>query len=87
MKPVTVESLSSPGCHNCKAFEEYFETIKSHFPNVTYRNISILSPEGMEMAAKYSIFASPGIVINGELFSTGGIDKDKFLEKIKQSSQ
>ncbi len=49
--------------------------------------MSITTPEGMEMAGKYSIFASPGIIINGELFSTGGVDKDEFIKKIKELSK
>jgi hypothetical protein len=27
--------------------------------------------------------ASPGIVIDGELFSTGGVSKEKLIEKLK----
>ena len=86
MKEVVVESLSSPGCHNCRVFEEFWHSVESEYPNVKYRNISILDSEGQKMVLKYSIFASPGIIINGELFSTGGVDKDKFIEKIKELS-
>ena len=45
-----------------------------------------MTPEGMKMASKYGIFASPGIVINGELFFTGGVNRDKFIQKIKELS-
>ena len=86
MKEVVVESLSSPGCHNCRVFEEFWHSVESEYPNVKYRNVDVTTKEGMEMAGKYSIFASPGIIINGELFSTGGVDKDKFIEKIKELS-
>jgi glutaredoxin len=82
MKEITVESLSSPGCHNCKIFEDYWHSIAQGHPNVIYRKIDVTTPEGMEMARKYSIFSSPGIIINGELFSMGGVDKEKFLAKI-----
>ena len=84
MKEVVVESLSSLGCHNCEVFEAFWHSVESQYPNVKYRNVSITTPEGMEMASKYSIFTSPGIVINGELFSTGGVDRDKFIQKIKE---
>ena len=86
MKEVVVESLSSPGCHNCKVFEEFWHSVESGYPNVKYRNVSVTTPEGMEMVSKYSIFTSPGIMINGKLFSTGGVDKDKFIQKIKELS-
>lgn len=86
MKKIILKSLSSPGCHNCKIFEEFWHSIESQFPNVEYSNVNLLTPEGMEMAGKYQIMASPGIVINDELFSVGGIDKDVFLKKIKELS-
>jgi len=54
---------------------------------VKYRNISVVTPEGMELARKYGIFSSPGIIINGELFSMGGFDRGKFLAKLKELSK
>lgn len=86
MKEVIVESLSSPGCHNCKLFEEFWHSIEKDYPNIVYKNKNLLDKEGMEMTMKYQILASPGIVINGELFSVGGVDKDKFIQKIKELS-
>lgn len=52
-----------------------------------YKNISVTAPEGQELAQKHMIFSSPGIIINGELFSTGGFDKDKFIKKLKELSE
>lgn len=86
MKEVIVESLSSPGCHNCKIFEEFWHSVASQYPGVKYRNVEVVTPEGMKMAQKYTILSSPGIIINGELFSMGGVDKDKFLAKIRELS-
>ena len=86
MKQIILEELSSPGCHNCRILEEFWNERKSQFPNVLYKNVSILTPEGQEMAGKYGIFASPGIVINNELFSTGGLNKEKLLKKLKELS-
>lgn len=83
MSEIVLEELSSPGCHNCKVFEEYWHTVEKDFPSVKYQNVSILTPEGQALAVRHGIFASPGIVINGELFSTGGINKEEFLKKIK----
>lgn len=87
MKPVVLEELSSPGCSHCKAFEDFWLSIAKDWPNVTYKNTSILSPEGQELAGKHMIFASPGIFLNGEVHATGGYDKEKFLAKLKEVSQ
>lgn len=86
MKEIVLEELSSPGCHNCAAFREFWENEKVNWPQVTFKEFSITDPEGQEMVSKYQIFASPGIVINGELFATGGIDKKAFLEKLTELS-
>ena len=85
-KTIILEELTSPGCHICKAFEEFWHSIERDWPNVTYKNISIVTPEGQEMAGKHMIFASPGIILNGELWSTGGFDKNEFIKKLKEIS-
>jgi glutaredoxin len=87
MKDILIEELSSPGCSHCKEFEAFWHSIEGQFLNVKYRDISIVTPEGMEMAGKYGILASPGIIINGELWASGGFDKDKFVKKLKEVSQ
>ena len=50
-------------------------------------DIDVTTPRGQELAGKHLIFASPGIILNGELFSTGGVNEEKFLSKIKELSQ
>lgn len=87
MKQFVLEVLASPGCHICKTFEEYWHSIEKDWPNVLFRKLDITEPEGQEVAQKYMILASPGIVINGEFWASGGFDKDKFVEKLKELSR
>lgn len=87
MKTIILQELSSPGCQICKAFEEFWQSIVADWPNIKYENISIATPEGQALASKYAIFSSPGIIINGELFSSGGFDKEKFTTRLKELSQ
>ena len=84
MREVILEELSSPGCHNCAAFKAMWEEMKSDWPSVQFREVSLMDPEGQEMVQKYQIFASPGIVINGELFSTGGVNREEFITKLTE---
>jgi len=86
MKAVTVEELSSPGCHICRQFEEFWHAIEKDWPNAAYKNISVITPEGQDMVQKHMIMASPGIILNGELWSTGGFSKEKFIQKLKELS-
>ena len=80
--PIILEEMFAPGCHTCKAFEMMWETIKGNFPQVELRRVDITSERGQELIAKYMIFASPALIINGELFSTGGFDKEKLITKL-----
>jgi len=87
MKPITLVELSSPGCHICRQFEEFWHTIEKDWSNVTYKNVSVTTPEGQEIVQKHMIMASPGIILNGELWATGGFNKEKFIQKLQELSQ
>ncbi len=86
MKSVTLDELSAPGCAICHRFEEFWHSIENDWPNVAYRNVDVTTPEGQELVQKYMIMASPGIILNGELWATGGFDKEKFVEKLEELS-
>ena len=80
---IVLEEVTVPGCVECIQFEKVWEEIKGDFPNVELQQHDVNTPEGQEMIQKYEIMAAPGIIINGELFSTGGINKDVLVEKLK----
>lgn len=84
---IILQEVSAPGCKICKQFEEFWHSIEKDWPHVTYQNIDVTTPEGQALAQKYMIFASPGIIINGELWATGGFDREKFINKLKELSQ
>lgn len=86
MKNISLEVLTAPGCVHCHEFEEYWKSVEKDWPNVTHKETSIITPEGQELVSKHQIFASPGILIDGEVWATGGFDKTKFLEKLKTLS-
>jgi len=61
--------------------------MEGEWPHVTYKELDITTSEkGQELAQKHTVFASPGIILNGELFATGGFDKEKFVAKLKELS-
>ncbi len=83
MNKIKIQELSTPGCSHCAAAKKILENeIKPNFPNVEIEYIDMLSEEGQKMVQQYGIMSSPGIVVNGELFSVGGFDKNKLIEKI-----
>lgn len=86
MKPILLEEVFSPGCRICNEFEMYWQTIAKDFPNVEFKRLDILQTEGQEAIQKYTIFSSPGIIINGELFSSGRFDAEELVKKLKEFS-
>ena len=78
-----IQFLTMPGCHSCEAAKKIFDEIVPDFPNVEVEEIDMMTPEGQKLVQKHSIMSSPGIIIGGELFSTGGVDKEKLIEKLK----
>lgn len=87
MKEVKLEMLSAPGCSHCRAFRTFWESQAKDWPQVKFEEVDVTTPRGQELAGQHMIFASPGIILNGELFSTGGVNEEKFLAKIKELSQ
>jgi hypothetical protein len=84
MKNITLHMLSSPDCHNCALFREFWSTIKDDWVNVTFSEISLTSPEGQKMVKKHQIFVSPGIILDGVLVSTGPVREESFVKKLNE---
>ncbi|MBI2055566.1 MAG: thioredoxin family protein [Candidatus Sungbacteria bacterium] len=84
MNSVSLVVLTSPGCTHCHAFLKFWEEVKSDFPSVALREVSILEPEGQQLAMDHQIFSAPGIFLNGELFASGGFHREEFLTKMHE---
>ena len=81
---IKIQEVSAPGCSSCAQAKEILEKeIKPKFPDVKVEYIDMLSEKGREMVQKYQIMSSPGIVVNGELFSSGHLNKDELIKKIE----
>lgn len=81
-KDISVQFVTSPGCVHCAATRKIFEELKPNYKEMRIEEIDVTTEKGMELASKYSIFASPGIIVNGELFATGGLNKNSFIKKL-----
>ena len=87
MNTIKIQELSTQRCSHCKEARKILEQeIKSQFPNVEMEFVDMTTDQGQKMVQQYGIMFSPGIIVNGELFSMGGLDKDKLIEKIKEFS-
>ena len=87
MSNIKIQEVSSKGCVSCEVAKKLLkEEIAPNFPNVDIEYIDMLSEQGMKMVQDYGFMSSPGIIINGELFSSGGLNKEKLIEKIRSLS-
>lgn len=87
MHSVSLDILTSPGCTHCAHFLSFWEKEKAKWEHVVMREVSILTEEGQLLAREHSIFASPGIILNGELYSSGGYDEAEFTKKLAELSK
>lgn len=84
---IKIQELSTPGCSHCAEAKKILEgEIKPQFPEVEIEYIDMMTEQGQKMVQDYGIMSSPGIVVNGELFAVGGLDKNKLIEKLKELS-
>ncbi|OGF63374.1 hypothetical protein A2926_03930 [Candidatus Giovannonibacteria bacterium RIFCSPLOWO2_01_FULL_44_40] len=81
---ILLQEINVRGCVDCKRFEKWWESAKAGFQNVTLEQIDATSPKGQEIVLKHSIMASPGIIVNGELFSAGGVNTGALTQKLKE---
>ncbi len=77
-----VKVLSTPACGECAKAKKILAEIKPQYPELAVEEVDMATPEGQEIISKYMIMSSPGVIINGELFSTGALDKQKLIEKL-----
>lgn len=78
-----LQFLTMIDCQVCAKVKKILDEILPQFPDVTIEEIDITSEEGQKMVQKYGIMSSPGVIIDGELFSSGGVNKEKLVEKLK----
>ena len=87
MQPVKLDVVATPGCQICRAFEDFWHSIEQDWPNVIFRRLDLTtSAEAQAMVSNNMVFASPAIFLNGELWATGGFDRKKFADKLKELS-
>jgi len=74
----TVEVLvvSSPACHFCEGAIEVLGSLSREFPLVV-KVVDIRSEEGNEITRAHRFALSPGVLVDGEFFSSGRLPEKK----------
>jgi len=87
MEKILIQELTSPGCTMCAAAQKILEDeIKPQYENVEVEYIEATSEKGIAMLQEHGIMLLPGILVNGELLSFGGLTKTDLIQKISSLS-
>lgn len=81
---INILFLTVPNCVQCAKAKRIIDKVKSDFPGMVMEEINII--EHPEILEKYHVMSSPGIVINGKLEYSGGLDEVSFREKLSKLS-
>ena len=80
-KEIKMTLVTREGCVHCAQTKEILKKIQPEYPELAVEEIDMTTPKGQELISKYGIMSSPGIIINGELFSIGGTTEKELREK------
>lgn len=87
MQEISLVAVSAPGCHNCAVFKSFWDTEQAKWPQVKFTEVNLMTKDAAPILMKHRILASPGILINDELFSVGPVDHEALLAQLKKVSE
>ncbi len=76
-----IDFLTMPGCSHCAHVRAVLEKVKPDFPDLDLVEHDVTKEP--ELAAQYMLMSAPGVVIDGELVFTGGLDETKLREHLE----
>lgn len=83
---INIRLVTSIGCSECESAKQILQEAKTLFPAIKIEEIDVMSRRGIELTTKFGFMANPGMIINGEFFSSGALNKNQFFKKMQQLS-
>jgi glutaredoxin len=81
---IEVIFITVPNCTQCAKSKYVIEKVKPDFPDLKVEYVDVT--QHPEILQQYRVLSAPGIVINGKLEYTGGIEEYTFRSRLKQLS-
>ncbi len=78
-----VDFLTMPGCSHCAFVKGVLAKVKADYPDLEVVEHDMT--EEPELAGQYMVMSAPGVVIDGELAFTGGVDEAELRERLDQA--
>ncbi len=79
---IEVLFITVPNCVQCAKAKKVIEKVQPDFPDLKVEYIDVTQQPAI--LQQYRVMSSPGIVINGKLEYTGGLDETAFRARLKQ---
>lgn len=76
--------LTVPNCAQCAKARQVIERVRPDFPELKVEYLDVTAHP--EILQRYRVLSAPGIVLNGELEYTGGLDEAAFRARLKALS-
>ena len=74
--------ITIPGCVQCAKAKYVIQKVQPDFPDMKVSYVDVT--EQPDILQQYRVLSAPGIVINGKLEFTGGLDETLFRERLKK---
>lgn len=76
--------LTVPNCVQCAKAKQVIEKVQPDYPDLKVAYVDVT--QHPEILQQYRVLSAPGIVINGKLQYTGGLDEAAFRERLNELS-
>lgn len=74
--------ITVPNCVQCAKAKHVIEQVQPDFPELKVEYLDVT--QHPEILQQYRVLSAPGIVLNGKLEYTGGLDEAAFRERLRQ---
>lgn len=71
-----LEYITSPGCSDCRQFEELLARVQPDFPSLEVREVAGETPRGLEVSVGRGILRFPIIVLDDEIIGIEAMTED-----------
>ena len=79
----TITILTQSSCAFCEQAKGTLSRLALEYP-LQFREISLETVEGLELAAQYGVIFAPGILVDGEMFSYGRLPEKRLRRLLSQ---
>lgn len=77
-----IEYVTSPGCADCRRFEELLTRVQPDFPSVDVREVAGESARGLQISVGRGILRFPIIVLDDEIIGIEAITEDALRQAL-----